>query len=127
MENIKLQTPTYGRWHLEQTMYYNHANPAGSNTQYTSQRENCLGTSAGPRMVAMKNIYEVLRSKEMDLVRLRTEVDALRLVVPLLAELIADSSEVGAATRPDVVWRPALQKNKWPLKVGHPASTYSDS
>ena len=104
-------------------MYYNHANPAGSNTQYTSQRENCLGSSAGPRMVAMKNIYEVLRNKEMDLVRLRTEVDALRLVAPL----IADSGEVGAATRPDVVWTPALQKNKWPLKVGHPASTYSDS
>jgi hypothetical protein len=75
----------------------------------------------------MRNIYEVLRNKEMDLVRLRTEVDALRLVAPLLAGWIADSSEVDAATRPDVVWTPSLQKNKWPLKVGHPSPTYSDS
>jgi hypothetical protein len=30
----------------------------------------------------MKNIYEVLRNKELDLARLRTEVDALRFVAP---------------------------------------------
>jgi hypothetical protein len=73
----------------------------------------------------MKNIYEVLRNKEMDLVRLRTEVDALRLVAPLLA--IADPGDADPVLQADVAWTPALQKNKWPLKVGHPAATYTDS
>ena len=75
-------------------------------------------------MVAMKNIYEVLRSKEMDLVRLRTEVDALRVVAPLL---IAEPGDLDQVLQPDVIWTPALQRNKWPLKVGHPNATYTDS
>jgi hypothetical protein len=73
----------------------------------------------------MKNIYEVLREKEMDLARLRTEVDALRFVVPLLADRIAEADDV--VRQPDIAWTPALQKNKWPLKVSDPAPTYSDS
>ena len=32
----------------------------------------------------MKNVYEVLRQKEMELTRLEQEVEALRLVAPLL-------------------------------------------
>jgi len=34
----------------------------------------------------MKNVYEVLRQKEMELARLEKEVEALRMVAPLLAE-----------------------------------------
>ena len=34
----------------------------------------------------MKNVYEVLRQKEMELSRLEKEVEALRLVAPLLSE-----------------------------------------
>ncbi|HEY1802679.1 MAG TPA: hypothetical protein VGG46_17260 [Terriglobales bacterium] len=34
----------------------------------------------------MKNIYEVLRQKELDLARLEKEVEALRLAAPLLAD-----------------------------------------
>ena len=75
----------------------------------------------------MKNIYEVLRNKELDLARLRTEVDALRFVAPLLADWVAETSDVELVHQPDIAWTPALQKNKWPLKMGHPASTYSDS
>jgi hypothetical protein len=75
----------------------------------------------------MKNIYEVLRNKELDLARLRTEVDALRFVAPLLSERIAEPGDIDPVHQPDVVWTPALHKNKWPLKMGHPASTYSDS
>jgi hypothetical protein len=74
----------------------------------------------------MKNVYEVLREKEMHLARLRTEVDALRVVVPLLV----DHVEVGndrAVDQPDLLWTPAMQKNKWPLKVGNPAPSYSES
>jgi len=34
----------------------------------------------------MKNVYEVLRQKEMELTRLEKEVEALRLCAPLLSE-----------------------------------------
>jgi hypothetical protein len=80
-----------------------------------------------PSLVAMKNIYEVLREKEMELARLRTEVDALRFVVPLLAERIAEPGDDDLVHPPDLASTPPLQKNKWPLKVSDPAPTYSDS
>jgi hypothetical protein len=41
-------------------------------------------TTAGAKV--MKNVYEVLRQKEMELTRLEKEVEALRLVAPLLSE-----------------------------------------
>jgi hypothetical protein len=88
---------------------------------------NCSEAFAGPSLVAMKNIYEVLRSKEMDLVRLRTQVDALRLVAPLLADQITEPSNVDGLRQLEPVWTPPLQKNKWPLKVSHPGPTYFDS
>lgn len=34
----------------------------------------------------MRNVYEVLRQKEMDCVRLQSEIEALRIVIPLLGE-----------------------------------------
>ena len=34
----------------------------------------------------MKNVYEVLRQKELEVSRLETEVEALRVVAPLLSE-----------------------------------------
>jgi hypothetical protein len=34
----------------------------------------------------MKNVYEVLRQKEMELARLEKEVEALRVAAPLLSE-----------------------------------------
>jgi len=34
----------------------------------------------------MKNVYEVLRQKELELSRLEQEVEALRIAAPLLAE-----------------------------------------
>ncbi|MGD0512085.1 MAG: hypothetical protein ABSA29_02210 [Terriglobales bacterium] len=74
----------------------------------------------------MKNVYEVLREKEMLLARLRIEVDALRVVVPLLA----DRTEAGDDRLPDQpsrLWEPALPKNKWPLKVGNPVPSYLES
>lgn len=42
----------------------------------------------------MKNVYEVLRQKEMELTRLEKEVEALRLVAPLLSEEKEGLSEV---------------------------------
>jgi hypothetical protein len=75
----------------------------------------------------MKNIYEVLREKEMDLARLRTEVEALRFVAPLLADQSGEPNDSPGVRRPDAAWSPAVEKNKWPLKMGDPAPTYSDS
>jgi hypothetical protein len=75
----------------------------------------------------MKNIYEVLREKEIDLARLRIEVDALRFVVPLLVERSAEPNNDQGVPKPDLTWSPALEKNKWPLKVGQTVPTYSDS
>lgn len=49
----------------------------------------------------MKNVYEVLRQKEMELTRLEKEVEALRLVAPLLSEekeSVAEISKPGLAT-----------------------------
>jgi hypothetical protein len=34
----------------------------------------------------MTNLYQVLRQKEMDIDRLRKEIEALQLVIPMLAE-----------------------------------------
>ena len=41
----------------------------------------------------MKNVYEVLRQKEMELTRLEKEVEALRLVAPLLSEEKENNAE----------------------------------
>lgn len=49
----------------------------------------------------MKNVYEVLRQKEMELTRLEKEVEALRLVAPLLSEekeVVADVAKPALAT-----------------------------
>ena len=48
----------------------------------------CTGT------LLMKNVYEVLRQKEMELTRLEKEVEALRLVAPLLSEEKESVSEM---------------------------------
>jgi hypothetical protein len=34
----------------------------------------------------MKDVYEILRQKEMDIVRVRKEIEALLSVIPLLAD-----------------------------------------
>lgn len=39
----------------------------------------------------MKDVYEVLRQKEADRVRIESEIEALRLVIPLLDENASDA------------------------------------
>jgi len=56
----------------------------------------------------MRNVREVLRQKEMDLTRVRREVEALRCVAPMLAE--ARNHQISAEA--DV-----RQKNRWPLQI----------
>ncbi len=51
--------------------------------------------------MVMKNVYEVLRQKEMELTRLEKEVEALRLVAPLLSEekeMVSDMAKPTLAT-----------------------------
>jgi len=57
----------------------------------------------------MKNVYEVLRQKEMELTRLEKEVEALRLVAPLLSE----EKEAG----------PDMAKSVLPVAVNGPQPT----
>jgi hypothetical protein len=59
----------------------------------------------------MKNVFAVLREREMDLVRVREEVEALRFVIPLLAE------EAASASVMKDVSTISSRSNKWPLDV----------
>lgn len=65
--------------------------------------EKVENTTSRAGTLAMKNVYEVLRQKEMELTRLEKEVEALRLVAPLLneekeRESISDVSKPALAT-----------------------------
>jgi hypothetical protein len=46
----------------------------------------CQAPSAGPEPQDVKNIHEVLRQKEQEVAALQAEIDALRIVVPLLCD-----------------------------------------
>jgi hypothetical protein len=56
----------------------------------------------------MKNVYEVLRQKELELARLEKEVEALRVAAPLLS----DEKEAGmeaSANKPTLATPPSTQ------------------
>ena len=61
----------------------------------------------------MKNVYEVLRQKEMELARLEKEVEALRLVAPLLSDEKEMNTEVA---------KPAIAVNapQQPIRIPAP-------
>jgi hypothetical protein len=62
----------------------------------------------------MKNIYEVLRQKESEIERLKKELQALRIVAPLLEEeLVAEAQVVS----PPVRTYPAVQAKPGPTTV----------
>ena len=50
----------------------------------------------------MKNVYEVLRQKELELTRLEKEVEALRVAAPLLS----DEKELAEAPKPSLTAAP---------------------
>ena len=47
----------------------------------------------------MKDVYEILRQKELEISRLETEVEALRVVAPLLSENQEVNDDQPTATR----------------------------
>ena len=61
----------------------------------------------------MKNVYEVLRQKELELARLEKEVEALRVVAPLLSP--EDSKDIGVdAPKPTLATQTAHQPIRIP-------------
>jgi hypothetical protein len=64
----------------------------------------------------MKNVYEVLRQKELELSRLEKEVEALRVVAPLLSEEAKEM--MGEAPKPTLTAAPPVQQ---PIRLPQPA------
>jgi len=64
----------------------------------------------------MRNVYEVLRQKELELARLEKEVEALRVAAPLLSE---DKEIPEASTnKPTLATAPVPQQ---PIRIPQPA------
>ncbi|PYX93482.1 MAG: hypothetical protein DMG71_15130 [Acidobacteria bacterium] len=63
----------------------------------------------------MKNVYEVLRQKELELARLEKEVEALRVAAPLLSDEGKDSGETPKPT----LASPATGQQ--PIRIPQPA------
>jgi len=61
----------------------------------------------------MKNVYEVLRQKELELARLEKEVEALRVAAPLLSD---EKESVADAPKPALTAAQAQQ----PLRIPPP-------
>lgn len=63
----------------------------------------------------MKNVYEVLRQKELELSRLEKEVEALRVAAPLLSDEGKDLAEVPKPTLA------ASATGQQPIRIPQPA------
>jgi hypothetical protein len=62
----------------------------------------------------MKNVYEVLRQKELELTRLEKEVEALRVAAPLLSE---EQEKIAEAPKPTLTAAPTPQPVRIPPVV----------
>jgi hypothetical protein len=60
----------------------------------------------------MKDISQVLSQKEQDILRVRQEIEALRFVIPLLAD-----ENTRDTARSDVGPQPGREGNRWPLTI----------
>jgi hypothetical protein len=65
----------------------------------------------------MKNVYEVLRQKELELARLEKEVEALRVAAPLLSDDKESGSDVTTAKPTLATANPAPQQ---PIRIPQP-------
>jgi hypothetical protein len=67
----------------------------------------------------MKNVYEVLRQKELELSRLEKEVEALRVAAPLLSDDKDVTSDTATSPKPTLATpAPAPQQ---PIRIPQPA------
>jgi hypothetical protein len=63
----------------------------------------------------MKNVYEVLRQKELELAKLEKEVEALRVAAPLLSE----EKETGLENKPTLATATSVPQQ--PIRIPQPA------
>lgn len=63
----------------------------------------------------MKNVYEVLRQKELELAKLEKEVEALRVAAPLLSE----EKESGLENKPTLATATSVAQQ--PIRIPQPA------
>jgi hypothetical protein len=68
----------------------------------------------------MKNVYEVLRQKELELARLEKEVEALRVAAPLLSE---EKEAIADAPKPTLTAAQAQQ----PLRIPPPVAAAANA
>ena len=66
----------------------------------------------------MKNVYEVLRQKELELARLEKEVEALRVAAPLLSD-DKDAAVDTTAAKPTLTAAAAVPQQ--PIRIPQPA------
>jgi len=66
----------------------------------------------------MKNVYEVLRQKELELARLEKEVEALRVAAPLLSDEKESATETAISKPTLTATAPAPQQ---PIRIPQPA------
>ena len=67
----------------------------------------------------MKNVYEVLRQKELELSRLEKEVEALRVAAPLLSDDKDVAATEPAVSKPTLSATPAVSQQ--PIRIPQPA------
>jgi hypothetical protein len=67
----------------------------------------------------MKNVYEVLRQKELELSRLEKEVEALRVAAPLLSDESKEASMMEGTTNKPTLAPPAPTQQ--PIRIPQPA------
>jgi hypothetical protein len=72
----------------------------------------------------MKNVYEVLRQKELELARLEKEVEALRVAAPLLSE-DKESAMEATNNKPTLATAAASQAPQQPIRIPQPAANAS--
>jgi len=65
----------------------------------------------------MKNVYEVLRQKELELARLEKEVEALRVAAPLLSD-DKDLGSENASAKPTLA--PSAPSPQQPIRIPQP-------
>ncbi len=66
----------------------------------------------------MKNVYEVLRQKELELARLEKEVEALRVAAPLLSDEKESATDTAISKPTLTAAAPAPQQ---PIRIPQPA------
>ena len=66
----------------------------------------------------MKNVYEVLRQKELELSRLEKEVEALRVAAPLLS----DEKEAGIEAASNKPTLASSSPSQTPIRIPQPAA-----